>query len=358
MWKSYLPENIRVEEQAFGRTARNGAQGTVHFILLVDKSIYEEMYDLNQYTNEQKWIKLENLAEIIIEEELFEKFNEFKKKIAEEIFKSLFSNRLEKFCEKFVEDFENILKNRWAFLLDKAKQEIDNITTYYQNIFIDQPEEAISIGKVCLSENEIPMAKQCFEKGILIGDISDFSHIALAYCIINLGTEDLHYLYQAVGETIEPFDLILHPKDDQKLTKTDHEQGEKLYNFLVQHKLIRGDRIRKVFRKDSNERIKMEENIRHHLDPSIADELINLLNNKALFEKEDFENIFRLDKTRVEKELPQEYENIWKDLENQIDIQDVKESLFENTLEKKKFKIYLKEKQILIQTRRVKIERS
>ncbi|CAF1577933.1 unnamed protein product, partial [Didymodactylos carnosus] len=63
---SYLPENVRVEEQAFGRTARNGAQDTGQFILLVDKSIYEEMYDLNQYTNEEKQNKLENLADAII----------------------------------------------------------------------------------------------------------------------------------------------------------------------------------------------------------------------------------------------------------------------------------------------------
>ena len=43
---SYLSENVRVEEQAFDRTARNGAQGTGEYILLVDKSIYEEMYEL------------------------------------------------------------------------------------------------------------------------------------------------------------------------------------------------------------------------------------------------------------------------------------------------------------------------
>ncbi|CAF1265520.1 unnamed protein product [Didymodactylos carnosus] len=351
---SYLPENVRVEEQAFGRTARNGAQGTGQFILLVDKSIYEEMYDLNQYTNEQKQNKLENLADAIIEkekilrdneeaarlselkqknilhleaeEELFTKFNHFKSTISKTIFKPLFNDKPEKSQQKFIDAFENILKNRWAFWLDKAKEEIDTIENFQQKLnllnkfdssfienlnqllhnssfkdllskFINQPEEATHIGKVCLSENEISMAKLCFEKGIEYGDISGFSHIALAYCIITLkkktgedikkqsrrelkqalcslelikqnlmsnlkiaellsqsATADilqkisskenfyqdqitgkleviglqLHYLRQAVRDTVESFDFILHAKDRQNLTKEDDEKRRKI----------------------------------------------------------------------------------------------------------------------------------
>ncbi|CAF1133498.1 unnamed protein product [Rotaria sordida] len=90
----------------------------------------------------------------------------------------------------------------------------------------------------------------------------------------------LHYLKKAVGETIEPFDFILHPKDEQNLTKEDYEKGEKSFTLLVQHEIIQGDRIRKIFQNNSEERRKIEKIIRDDLDPSIADELINLLNRK------------------------------------------------------------------------------
>ncbi|CAF2017374.1 unnamed protein product [Rotaria magnacalcarata] len=102
-------ENVRVEEQVFGRTARNGAVGTGQFILQVDKFVYEHMYELDQYPTDQRKLKVEELADIILEreninrdnkeaarlselkqtstlrlevEELFEKFNEFKRKKA------------------------------------------------------------------------------------------------------------------------------------------------------------------------------------------------------------------------------------------------------------------------------------
>ncbi|CAF1411613.1 unnamed protein product [Adineta steineri] len=496
---SYLPENIRVEEQAFGRTGRNGAQGSGQFILLVDKSMYEEMYELNQYTKEEKRIKLENLAEIIIEkekihrdnkeaarlselkqknilhleveEELFTTFNDFKNKISKEIFQPLFNDKSEKSQQKFIDAFENVLKNRWAFWLDKVKKEVDAIENFQQKSnllkefktsfieelkerldkasfedllskFIDQPEDAIHIGKVCISENEISMAKLCFQKGIEYGDISGFSHIALTYCIITLkeGNNDdikkqsrrelkqalyslelikrnlmsnlkiaeflsqsatadilqkvsskenfyqdqitgkleviglqLHYLDRAVGNTVEPFDFILHASDRQNLTKEDSDKGEELYNLLVNGGIIQGDQIRKSFKRN---KIEMEKIIRDNLDPSIADEIIKLLQtDKNSFKKKDFEDIvcyneelweilkikssekvYILHKHRIEKELVEKYENIWKELEEQINVQNVNISLFENSIEKKNLKTYLEEKQILIQTKRVEIE--
>jgi hypothetical protein len=80
-------------------------------------------------------------------------------------------------------DFEKILKHLWTFWLDKAKEKTDKIETSEQkntllteyhssftnkftdllqnssfedlpNKFIEKAEEAIQIGKVCLSEDE------------------------------------------------------------------------------------------------------------------------------------------------------------------------------------------------------------
>ncbi|CAF4157981.1 unnamed protein product [Rotaria magnacalcarata] len=72
---NYPPENVRVEEQVFGRTARNGAVGTGQFILQVDKFVYEHMYELDQYPTDQRKLKVEELADIISEREKINRGN-------------------------------------------------------------------------------------------------------------------------------------------------------------------------------------------------------------------------------------------------------------------------------------------
>ncbi|CAF4268711.1 unnamed protein product, partial [Rotaria magnacalcarata] len=72
---NYPPENVRVEEQVFGRTARNGAVGTGQFILQVDKFVYEHMYELDQYPTDQRKLKVEELADIILEREKINRGN-------------------------------------------------------------------------------------------------------------------------------------------------------------------------------------------------------------------------------------------------------------------------------------------
>ncbi|CAF1481440.1 unnamed protein product [Rotaria sp. Silwood1] len=122
---------------------------------------------------------------------------------------------------------------------------------------------------------------------------------------------------EAVGDTVEPFHFILHPKDEQSLPRENQDKGTELYSLLVQHEIIQGDTIRKRFRNNSQERDKIEKIIRNDLDPSIADPLISLLNSKSSFEKKDFDDIVcyseelwqTLNINRIEKELPRIYEN-------------------------------------------------
>ncbi|CAF4240285.1 unnamed protein product [Rotaria sp. Silwood2] len=457
------------------------------------------MYELSRYPHNEQQIKLAMLSDVIlerekinrdnkeaarlselkkkhivrleVEEELFEKFNQFKKEIAEKIFEPIFKNKPEESRPKLVEAFENVLKDRWAFWLDKVKEKIDAIETSqgknsllktFKSSFIDEinillrncnfndllekfiekPEEAIHIGKVCLAEKEISIAKECFEKGIKCGDNSGFSYMAVTYCIIQLqqGEKDkkearkqlktalcclefakrnlmvnlkiadilpqsatadisqkisskenfyhdqikgkleviglhIHYLNRAVGEIVEPYDFILNTNDDEMSTIKKQEKGEKLYNLLVENELIQGDRIRKAFRNDLNKRANMEKEIRDNLDPSIADSIITLLNNKNRFEKKDFEkivchneqlwkalkiknaeNVYILDVNRIQRELSNEYENIWTRLKDKIDPSKVDLSIFDDCQEKLHFKDYLEQKRILIQTKRVKIK--
>ncbi|CAF1413439.1 unnamed protein product, partial [Rotaria sp. Silwood1] len=87
----------------------------------------------------------------------------------------------------------------------------------------------------------------------------------------------------AVGDTVERFHFILHPKDEQNLTREDQDKVKELYSLLVQFEIIQGDTIRKIFRNNSQERDKIEKIIRNDLDPSVADSLISLLNSKSSF---------------------------------------------------------------------------
>jgi hypothetical protein len=119
----------------------------------------------------------------------------------------------------------------------------------------------------------------------------------------------------------------------------------------------------------------MKKMIKEDLDPSIADSLISLLTDKSEFETKDFEkvacsneelwqmlnfknveNVFILDRERINKELPDKYEKLWKVLEKKIDPENVDRTLFEDFEEKKALRSFFEEKCFLSQTNRVPIE--
>ncbi|CAF5155967.1 unnamed protein product, partial [Rotaria sp. Silwood1] len=63
---------------------------------------------------------------------------------------------------------------------------------------------------------------------------------------------------EAVGDIVEPFHFILHPKDEQNLIREEQDKGKELYSLLVQFEITQGDTIRKIFRNSSQERDKIE----------------------------------------------------------------------------------------------------
>ena len=99
----------------------------------------------------------------------------------------------------------------------------------------------------------------------------------------------LHYRKKAVGDILEPFQLIFHPKDEENLTIEEQKRGKELYRILVEKKIIQGDRIRKTFH--NGERENMKKMIKEDLDPSIADSFISLLTDKYEFQTKDFEKV-------------------------------------------------------------------
>lgn len=189
---TFLPENVRIEEQAFGRTSRNGAPGTGQFVIQVDRSQYESQYDLSQCSpscirtrllvlgdaiierekiardNKESarlcQLKHKNILHLELEEDLFTAFSVFKRDVVSTKIKKIMNNsnyelrpKVEgardllqnainevtvpikaimnnpkvKFVDEISDLFQKIIMDRWAFWLDEAAEKIKQVTTKF-----------------------------------------------------------------------------------------------------------------------------------------------------------------------------------------------------------------------------------
>jgi golgin subfamily B member 1 len=111
-----LPSNIRIEEQALGRAARSGDQGSGQVCINLEGS-KSSIFEMKQERNKREIKRLEKVEQyyknfITIEEKFFEKFNTQYSHITES------SEELKHFKKSFL--------NNWSFWLDENGAKIEN----------------------------------------------------------------------------------------------------------------------------------------------------------------------------------------------------------------------------------------
>ncbi|CAF3446708.1 unnamed protein product [Rotaria socialis] len=246
---SYIPANLRVHQQAFGRTARAGKRGTGTYIVYDSrKMVFIPDMTVDFLLNERDEKEKERLDEIVkksfpkikIENILFEEFNLFKDEIKLKIQENLpktenhffpGSEVLREVTEsKLVRPFRwdnhdidfnmgyfelqlNSLQNHWAFWLNEMDEKLskvyvtgsdlilEKLTEFKERMLreldfntyglITEPAELIKLSKLLMDKKKYREAQDCYSQ--IIKDHPEFSEVAHyynAFCIIHLGSGD------------------------------------------------------------------------------------------------------------------------------------------------------------------------
>ncbi|CAF3824772.1 unnamed protein product [Adineta steineri] len=234
---TYIPGNLRVQQQAFGRTARSGKRGTGVYIVH-DSRKTGSMSDMTVdfLLNERDEKEKERLEEVVrksfpkikIENILFEKFNLFKEEIKYKI-QEMFSKSNEFVAERVFllndndSDFDfntnylelqlNSLQNHWAFWLNEMDETLSKVHETGSNLILEkidefknkilkeldsniyslitEPAELIKLSKLFMDSKKYFEAQDCYNEIIeKHPDFSDIAHYYKAFCIIHLGGGD------------------------------------------------------------------------------------------------------------------------------------------------------------------------
>lgn len=142
---SYIPDNIRIQEQAFGRTARSVNKGSGEFIIK-DPHHREvsELCRIRDFKEKQRLevIALKEIKKIEFENELLRGFSYHGEQILG--FQSMLENikkSLEGEEEFYREAQLNSLKNRWAFWIDYMGEKISMVYVLGKKIVVDSYKE-------------------------------------------------------------------------------------------------------------------------------------------------------------------------------------------------------------------------
>ena len=244
---SFLPENTRIEEQAFGRAARAGQAGSGCLVVPIDYREYQDEIETfgsletatevivemekikrDQAETDRLGVLLsEGLPKLDLEEKMYLLFQEYRKAFASAVNVSsakLFNIAIMK-LEECKRACITIVTDRWAYWLDSMRTQIQAADTQdkrqqvqdlfnkefrYEELsvpstasdspFFTIPEDYIQLGQAFLKEIQKPekrsfknnkkemysAAQTCFERAILKGDITGLPAMAACYCFVKL----------------------------------------------------------------------------------------------------------------------------------------------------------------------------
>ena len=222
---TYLPSNIRVEQQAFGRTARKGQQGSGQMIIL-KRGTEDNDWPAKVQTNSiVSFINLKARRDIVEKQRIDKIQNEYesKLKVEEGLFKK-FERRFTSFREvlksskkKKADKIEvslllHVLLDKWALWLDTYGDKIDKRDALYHvneafDRFLGTIEDATremkagnprytyiesfanrsKLGKVFIDRKEFEKAEKMFDEVIKTEPkFSEVAHYYKAHCIVKL----------------------------------------------------------------------------------------------------------------------------------------------------------------------------
>ncbi|CAF1011230.1 unnamed protein product, partial [Brachionus calyciflorus] len=174
---TFLPCNKRVEDQAFGRTSRQGKNGTAQIIMIADEILnkYGTAKDvLKKYRDKAEAARISQIQNF--------KLNEID--YNDKIF-SLFSDLYVELYKKHKNDqvypyFLNDLKEYWAFWLEKNKSKQSNVESDFENFrqsasdilnckIKHNPYYSIKLANSYISIDKIDEAKRTLEEALSFG---------------------------------------------------------------------------------------------------------------------------------------------------------------------------------------------